>query len=142
MKEELMSDKRSVCRKIVSTKDAPGAIGPYSQAIIANGLVFISGQLGIDSSTSKLTEGIENQTRQALNNMKAILEEAQSSLKDVAKVTVFIKNMDDFKKINEIYQSYFSYEPPARSCVEVSKLPLENALVEIEAVAVVPEGAR
>lgn len=136
-----MADKRQVLRMLVFTKGAPEAIGPYSQAIVANGFVFISGQLGIDPSTSKLTEGIENQTRQALENMKAILQEAHSSLENVVKVTVFIKNMDDFKKVNDIYRGYFSSEPPARSCVEVNKFPLENALVEIEAIAVVPEGA-
>ncbi|MBZ0287788.1 MAG: RidA family protein, partial [Anaerolineae bacterium] len=113
----------------------PAAVGPYSQAIKINGLVFTAGQVGLIPGTKTLTEGgIEGQTRQVLNNLKAVLEAAGSSLDKVVKTTVFLQSMDDFAAMNAIYATYFSAEPPARSTVEVSRLPV-GALVEIEAVA-------
>lgn len=120
---------------VVFTKDAPEAIGPYSQAIKTGGEVVTSGQLPVNPQTGQLaTSGIEAQTAQALDNLKAVLEAAGSSMDLVKKTTVFIKNMDDFSLINGVYAKYFPVNPPARSCVEVARLP-KDALIEIEAVA-------
>lgn len=123
-------------RKIVSTNKAPGAIGPYSQANIFGNLVFTSGQVPIVPETGEIIAGgIEEQTKQSLNNVKAILEEAGSSMNKVLKTTVFIKNMDDFAKMNKVYAEFFtegSY--PSRSAVEVARLP-KDVLVEIEVIA-------
>ncbi|NPV88416.1 RidA family protein [Coprothermobacteraceae bacterium] len=126
-------------RVVVKCEKAPAAIGPYSQAIKAGGFVFTSGQLGIDPSTGQLVEGVENQTRQCLKNIEAILEAAGTSLKNVVKVTVFLKNMDHFAKMNAVYKEFFVEDQPARSAIEVSRLPKEGAEVEIEAVALCPE---
>jgi 2-iminobutanoate/2-iminopropanoate deaminase len=121
--------------KKVSTDKAPGAIGPYSQAIVTGGLVFTSGQIPIVPETGKIVEGdIEEQTRQAIENLKQVLEAAGSSLEKVVKTTVFIKNMSDFASVNAIYAEFFSDPFPSRSCVEVARLP-KDVLVEIEAVA-------
>ena len=120
--------------KIIQTQKAPAAIGPYSQAIVTGGMLLTSGQLGIDPLTNALPEGIEAQTRQSLLNIRAILEEAALEVTDVIKTTVFVKNMADFPVVNEIYASFFGDHKPARSCVEVSKLP-KGGLVEIEIVA-------
>jgi len=120
--------------KIIHTQKAPAAIGPYSQAIMAGGMLFTSGQLGIDPVTSALPDGIEAQTRQSLQNVRAILEEAGLDLTDVVKTVVFIQNMADFPVVNEIYASFFGDHKPARSCVEVAKLP-KGGLIEIEVVA-------
>ena len=120
--------------RIIQTPEAPAAIGPYSQAVAAGGMLFTSGQLGIDPETNVLPEGIEAQTRQSLLNIRAILEEAALEVTDVIKTTVFVKNMADFPVVNEIYASFFGDHKPARSCVEVSKLP-KGGLVEIEIVA-------
>lgn len=121
--------------KKVSTDKAPGAIGPYSQAIVTGGLVFASGQIPIVPESGKIAEGaIEEQTRQAIENLKQVLEAAGSSLEKVVKTTVFIKNMSDFAKINAIYAEFFFDPFPSRSCVEVARLP-KDVLVEIEAVA-------
>ena len=121
-------------KKIIATENAPGAIGPYSQAVEVNGMVYTSGQLGINTATGEFAEGIEGQTEAALKNAEAILKEAGLSLKDVFKTLVFIKNMNDFGKMNEIYSKYFTGDFPARSCVEVARLP-KDGLVEIEVIA-------
>ena len=122
-------------KKVISTAEAPQAIGPYSQAIEAGGFVFISGQIPLIPATGELVEGsVEVQTARVLENLKAILEAAGSSLESVVKTTVYITNMDDFAKVNGIYGQYFQENPPARVCVEVSKLP-KGALVEIDVIA-------
>jgi len=119
----------------VSTKKAPAAIGPYSQGIVAGNLVFTSGQLPIDPSSGDLVnDDIKLATKTSLENVKSILEEAGSSIEKVIKVTVYVTNMDDFSKINEVYSEYFAEHKPARSLVEVSRLP-KGGLIEIEAVA-------
>lgn len=120
--------------KIIQTQNAPAAIGPYSQAIVAGGMLFTSGQLGIDPVTNALPDGIEAQTRQSLKNIRAILDEANLDITDVVKTVVFIKNMADFAAVNEIYAAFFGNHKPARSCVEVSQLP-KGGLIEIEVVA-------
>lgn len=126
-------------KKIVKTDKAPGAVGPYSQATIANGFVYTAGQIPLIPGEGRLAEGdIQVQTRQALENVKAVLEAAGTSLSNVMKTTVFLDNMDDFARMNEIYAQYFPENPPARSAVEVARLPL-GALVEIEAVAILGE---
>ncbi|MCD6473134.1 RidA family protein [Candidatus Aerophobetes bacterium] len=123
-------------KEIIVTKKAPAAIGPYSQAIKAGEFVFVSGQLPIDLSTGKLVEdNIKNQTRQCLENIKSILEATGSSLDKTVKVTVFLKDMDDFPKMNKIYKQYFDKDFPVRCCVEVSRLP-KDAEIEIEAIAI------
>ena len=122
-------------KKIISTAEAPKAIGPYSQAVEAGGFVFVSGQIPLIPATGDLVEGsVEVQTARVLENLKAILEAAGSSLESVVKTTVYITNMDDFAKVNGIYGQYFQENPPARVCVEVSKLP-KGALVEIDVIA-------
>ena len=122
-------------KKVISTAEAPQAIGPYSQAIEAGGFVFVSGQIPLIPATGELVEGsVEVQTARVLENLKAILEAAGSSLESVVKTTVDITNMDDFAKVNGIYGQYFQENPPARVCVEVSKLP-KGALVEIDVIA-------
>ena len=121
--------------KIVATTSAPQAIGPYSQAIIVNDLVFTSGQIALKPDGSFLEGDVEAQTTQVLENLKAVLKEAGSSLKKVVKTTIFLANMDDFAKVNDVYGSFFKENKPARSTVGVKTLP-KNALVEIEAIAV------
>lgn len=126
-------------REIISTDKAPGAIGPYSQAVKTDTMVFVSGQLAFEPGSGTLiTEDIEKETRQALTNLKEILIEAGSSLERVVKTTLYISNMDDFLRINEVYGEFFSGNPPARACVEVSCLP-RNANFEVEAVALLNE---
>ena len=121
-------------RTIVSTDKAPSAIGPYSQAVKTDSMVYVSGQLAFDPATGDLiTEDIKTETRQAMNNLKTILEAAGSSLEKVVKTTLFIKNMDDFPLINEVYGEFFTGDFPARACVEVARLP-RDAHFEIEAV--------
>lgn len=123
-------------RKVVATENAPAAVGPYSQAIRAGDFIFTAGQLGLDPGTGKLVEGgVEAQTRQALTNLRAVLEAGGSSLDRVAKVTVFLQDINDFKAVNGVYAQFFTQDPPARSAVQVAALPL-GGLVEIEAVAV------
>ena len=126
---------------MVSTGAAPAAVGPYSQAVVARGgnWVFTAGQLGIVPGTGELAEGVEAQTRQALENLTAVLEAAGSSLERVVKVTVFLRNMGDFEKVNGVYREFFGHEPPARSAIGVAGLP-KGGLVEIEAVASVDGG--
>ena len=125
--------------KVISTQKAPAAIGPYSQAIQIGNLVYTSGQIPIDPSTGKFAEGgIKEQTRQSLLNVKAILEEAGLTMKNVVKTIVFIADMNDFADMNAIYAEFFSEPYPARSAVAVKTLP-KGALVEIEAVAALPQ---
>ena len=126
-----------VKRETVHTDKAPQAIGPYSQAVKTDKLIFVSGQLGLDPSTGEMADSdIQAETRQALINLKMIIEAAGSGLDKVIKTTVFIKEMNDFPKINEIYAEFFPENPPARACVEVARLP-KDGHVEIEAVAVI-----
>ena len=122
-------------KKVISTEKAPAAIGPYSQAIEANGFVFASGQIPVDPATGEVAQGIEAQATQVMENMKNLLEAAGSSLSQVVKTTVFIRSMDDFGTINAIYARYFEKDCPARSCVEISRLP-KDVLIEMEAIAV------
>ena len=121
--------------KIVSTTSAPAAIGPYSQAIVVNDMVFTSGQIALKPDGTFLEGDVEAQTTQVLENLKAVLKEAGSGLKKVVKTTIFLANMDDFAKVNEVYGAFFKEHKPARSTVGVKTLP-KNALVEIEAIAV------
>ncbi len=122
-------------RSVISTKDAPQAIGPYSQAIKANGLIFTSGQVAIDPATQDVIAGdISAQTDRVLRNLSEILEAAGSGLGKVVRATVFLKNMNDFSAMNAVYGKYFSSAPPARSTVEVARLP-KDVLVEIDVVA-------
>ena len=124
-------------RKIINTDKAPGAIGPYSQGITIGNLVFVSGQLPMDPESGELVKGeIEVETRQALMNLKYILEAAGSGLQKVVKTTLFIKDMEQFPRINEVYAEFFPEEPPARACVEVARLP-KDARFEVEAVALI-----
>jgi 2-iminobutanoate/2-iminopropanoate deaminase len=123
-------------KTIISTENAPKAVGPYSQAVKVNGFVYTSGQIPIDPQTGELINAdIKAAAEQCLKNLKAVLEAAGTSLEKVVKTTVFLNNMDDFKAVNEVYASYFKNEPPARSCVQAARLPL-GAMVEVEAVAV------
>ena len=119
----------------IMTQNAPGAIGPYSQAMATEGMLFTSGQLGIDLANKTLAEGVEAQTHAALKNLGAILAEAGLSYENVLKTTVFLKDMGDFQTVNKVYAEYFTGDCPARSCVQVAALPL-GGLVEVEAIAV------
>lgn len=124
--------------KVVHTSQAPEAIGPYSQAIIFQGLVFTSGQIAINPATGKVEEAsIEGQTEQVMKNLDAILQESGSGLEKVLKTTCFLRNMEDFSAFNQVYAKYFASHKPARSCVAVRELP-KGVLVEVEAVAIVP----
>ncbi len=121
-------------KEVISSKKAPGAIGPYSQGIKAGGLVFVSGQLPIDAATGIMAEGIEQQTRQSLTNIQHILAEAGLTMNDVAKTTVFLADMSLFGDMNKVYATFFENDCPARSAVAVKALP-KDALVEIECIA-------
>jgi 2-iminobutanoate/2-iminopropanoate deaminase len=122
-------------RQVIATNDGPKAIGPYSQAIKANGLVFLSGQICLDPATQQLITGdVAAQTERVLQNIVAILKAAGSSLGQVVKTTVFLKSMNDFAAMNEVYGRYFTADPPARSTVEVARLP-KDVLVEIDVIA-------
>lgn len=122
-------------REIISTKDAPQAIGPYSQAIKANGFIFVSGQIAIDPTTQQvIVGGVGAQTDRVLRNLSEILEAAGSGLGKVVRTTVFLKNISDFAAMNEVYGKYFSSAPPARSTIEVARLP-KDVLVEIDVIA-------
>ena len=122
-------------KKIISTPKAPAAIGPYSQAIEFNGMIFTSGVIPIDPATNTLVEGdITVQAKQAIGNLAALLEEAGSGTDKVIKTVVFIKDMNDFAKVNAIYSEFFVKDCPARSCVEVARLP-KDVLIEMEAIA-------
>ena len=121
--------------KNIHTDKAPKAVGPYSQAIIADNFIFCSGQIGIDAATGRLVEGVENQARQAMKNISAVLAASGSSIKKIVKTTIFLADINDYKKVNEIYGSYFKNHKPARSTVQVAALPL-GARVEIEVIGV------
>lgn len=120
--------------KTVSTTKAPSAIGPYSQAQISNGFVFVSGQIGTNPATGTIDPSVEKQADQAFKNLSEILKVAGSDISKVVKTTVFLKDMNDFAKVNEIYAQYFKEPFPARSCVQVARLP-KDFLVECEAIA-------
>lgn len=125
-------------KKIISTEKAPGAIGPYSQAVKAGQFLFCSGQIPINPVTKEIVEGgIEEQTKMALENLKAVIEAGNSSLSNVVKTTVYLKNMNDFAKMNSIYSLYFKDNPPARAAFEVARLP-KDVLIEIEAIVFCP----
>lgn len=124
-------------KKVISTDQAPAAIGPYSQAIEVNGMVFTSGVIPVVPSTGEIPEGSAAQAEQALTNLSNLLKAAGCDMNSVIKTTVFIKEMNDFGAINEVYQTFFSDSYPARSCVEVARLP-KDVMLEIEAIAVKP----
>ena len=121
-------------KQIINTQDAPKAIGPYAQGILASGFIFTSGQLPLEPDSGKLVIGIKPATDQVIKNVAAILQEAGSSLSNVVKATVYLKSMDDFAAMNEVYTEHFGQNPPARTCFEVAKLPMD-ACVEIEVIA-------
>jgi 2-iminobutanoate/2-iminopropanoate deaminase len=126
----------STLRQTVATKSAPGAIGPYSQAVVAGGLVFASGQIPIDPQTGEFVAGgVAEQTEQVLRNLTEVLKAAGCGLEDVAKTTVFLADMNDFAAMNEAYGRYFKSDPPARSTVQAARLP-RDARVEIDVIAV------
>lgn len=121
-------------KKIISTDQAPAAIGPYSQAVEANGFIFTSGVIPIIPATGELVQGgIEEQAEQAMGNLAALIRAAGAKLENTVKTVVFIKDMNDFGKVNEIYAKYFQTDCPARSCVEVARLP-KDVLIEVEAI--------
>lgn len=124
-------------KKIILTDKAPKAIGSYSQGVIANNFIFVSGQGAIDPNTNNYTPAsIEKETELSINNLETILKEIGSDLSNVVKVTVFLANMDDFPAFNNVYEKYFPLNPPARSCIEASKLP-KGFKIEIEAIAII-----
>lgn len=120
-------------QKVISTDKAPGAIGPYSQAIEVNGMVFTSGVIPVDPATGVIPEGVEAQATQAFTNLTNLVEASRAAMSQVVKTTVFIKEMNDFGKINEIYAKFFKEPYPSRSCVEVARLP-KDVLLEVEAI--------
>ena len=122
-------------KTVIATEKSPAAIGPYSQAIEVNGMIYTSGVSGVDPKTGEAGATIEEQTKRVFENLKGLLEDAGSSLDQAVKTTVFIKNMDDFATVNEIYASYFTGAFPARSCVEVARLP-KDLLIEVEVIAI------
>ena len=123
-------------KQVIQTNNAPQAIGPYSQAIMANGTLYVSGQIPVVPATGAIvSDKVEDQARQVMENVKAVVEAAGLTLEDVVKTSVFIKNMDDFGTINAIYSEYFTTDCPARACVEVARLP-KDVLLEMEAIAV------
>ncbi len=124
-------------RQVISTDAAPQAIGPYSQAIVYNGVAYLSGQIPLDPATGQIVEGgIEEQTTRVLENLGAVLTAAGATFATVLKTTIFVKDMNDFAKVNEIYAKYFPVNPPARATVQAAKLP-RDVMVEIEAIAAV-----
>lgn len=124
--------------EIIKSNNAPKAIGPYSQAVKANGFIFVSGQLPLDPLTGELKNDVKEATIQSLTNIKNILEAGNSDVNHIVKVNIFLANMDDFNKVNEAYNSFFNEPYPARACVAVKTLP-KNAVLEIEAIAVYEE---
>lgn len=121
-------------KKIIATDKAPAAIGPYSQAIEAGGFVFASGQIPVDPATGNIPDGIEAQAKQALTNVRNLMEASGLSMDNIVKTSVFIKDMNDFAKVNEVYATFFESDFPARSCVEVARLP-KDVLIEVEVIA-------
>lgn len=126
-------------KRLVQTDKAPAALGPYSQAVVAAGLVFCAGQIPLDPATGTVPDGIAAQTRQALANVAAVLEAAGADMTSVVKTTVFLKDMNDFAAMNAVYATFFPDSPPARSTVEVARLP-RDVLVEVEATALAGAG--
>ena len=124
--------------KTINTNKAPEALGPYSHAMVVNNLVFTSGQIPLDTEGNIVSDDVKEQTKQVLDNLSVVLEEAGSDLNSVVKATIFISDMNEFQQINEVYGSYFSEHQPARSCVEVARLP-KDVKVEIEVVGKVKE---
>jgi len=124
----------SALKQLVRTPNAPQPLGPYSQGVKAGNLLFVAGQGAADPKTGQIAEGIETQTRQTLANIKGIVEASGFSMRDVVKVSIFLKNMDDFKKVNEVYKTFFPEDPPARTTVE-AKLAAQGMLIEIDAIA-------
>jgi len=122
--------------KAINSSKAPAAIGPYSHSVLAGNLLFVSGQLPINPENGEMPQDVQQQARQSLENCKAIVEEAGATFNDVVKATIFIKDMNQFGKINEVYGEYFNEHKPARACVEVARLP-KDALVEIEMIVYV-----
>ena len=120
--------------KEIRTDKAPAAIGPYSQAVVVGNMIFTSGQIPLNPKTGEIPADVEAQTNQVFTNIKGLLEDAGTSMGKVVKTTVFIKNMEHFAKINQVYETYFSKPYPARSCVEVSRLP-KDVLIEVEVIA-------
>jgi len=126
-----------ITRKVIKTESAPSAIGPYSQAIVANGVVYCSGQIPLNPKTGELITGsIAEQTRLVLNNLRSVLEASGSSMDQVVKAGVFLKDLSDFNDMNKVYGEFFPTDPPARACVEVSRLP-KDVDVEIDCIALV-----
>ena len=126
----------ATAQQVVNTKDAPAPVGPYSQAIKANGFVFCAGQIGLDPATGKLVEGdIKAQTERVLKNLSAVLAAAGSSMDKAVKVTVFLKNISDFAAMGEVYATFFKTNPPARTTIQAGDIP-RNALIEIDVIAV------
>ncbi|HEL8663397.1 TPA: RidA family protein [Listeria monocytogenes] len=122
-----------MAKEIIQTSSAPKALGPYSQAVKVNGLIFTSGQLGINPETGELADGTTKQAEQAFKNIAAVLAEAGSGLDKIIKATVFFKDLNEFKAVNEVYATFFSSDFPARSAFQVAKLPLDAA-IEIEVI--------
>lgn len=121
--------------KLISTDQAPAAIGPYSQAVVYNGVVYTSGQIGMDETGKVIADDVVNQAHQVLKNLFYVLEEAGAHFNDVIKTTIFLADMDDFEKVNEVYAHYFGHHKPARSTVAVKTLP-KNVLIEIDCIAI------
>jgi 2-iminobutanoate/2-iminopropanoate deaminase len=124
-------------RKVISTERAPGAVGPYSQAIVAGGFVWVSGQIPLDPATGKMVQGeIEDEARQVLSNLRAVLDAAGSGMDRVVRATVYLADLKDFERVNAVYAESFGEQPPARACIEACGLP-KGARVEIDAIALV-----
>lgn len=124
----------SALKQLVRTPNAPQPLGPYSQGVKAGNFLFVAGQGAADPKTGQMAEGIETQTRQTLANIKGIVEASDFSMCDVVKVSIFLKNMDDFKRVNEVYKTFFPEDPPARTTVE-ARLPAQGMLIEIDVIA-------
>ncbi len=125
-------------RSVIATKNAPAALGPYSQAVKAGHFLYCSGQLGLDPATGSLADGVEAQARRSLENLKVVISTAGGSMKDIVKTTIFLADMADFQTVNAVYASFFEGEYPARSTVQVAALP-KAGLVEIEAIAILKD---
>jgi len=131
-----------VKKKVIQTEKAPKAIGPYSQAIQAGNFLFLSGQIPLDPKTGELIKGdIRQQARQVLENIEGVLESQKLGMEDVVKVTIFLKDIGNFNEVNEVYATYFPSSPPARSTLEVAKIP-RDAAIEIEAIALIHDGEK
>lgn len=127
-------DRRTSTKKVIKSSNAPSAVGPYSQAIESKGFIFCSGQIGINPKTNLLVPGIKNQTNQVMKNLGFVLKSAGSSYDEIVKVDIFLKDINDYVVVNEIYAKFFKINPPARVTIEASNLP-RNALVEISCIA-------